>query len=187
MDSDATKNEIKTLLNTMGFAEELVGIETYQGVTSRFSIRVAGDSLKYSSEEKERRIFDNTAEEYSDRREPENHGSHSPRANLLIGNGGSNLTAFEHVLKKIIKKKYGEHYKFTLDINDYQMRKLEDLKQDVKVAAKDVRAYKKHVPLGIMSSFERRIVHLLLAEYPDITTESVGEEPCRRVIIKPYP
>ena len=108
-------------------------------------------------------------------------------ANLLIGERGVNLAALEHLLKKIIHKKTGEGYKFTLDINDYRMKRLEDLKQDVKSAAKEVRLYRKEVPLRPMSSFERRIVHLLLAEYPDITTESIGEESERYVVIKPYP
>src|SRR3989338_2560251 len=91
-------------------------------------------------------------------------------SNLLIGEYGNNLFALEHLLKKCIRR-----------------RGVEDLKQDVKTAAKDVRLYNKEVPLRPMSSFERRIVHLLLAEYPDITTESVGDEPHRRVIIKPFP
>lgn len=108
-------------------------------------------------------------------------------ANMLIGEHGANLAYSEHLLKKIIKKKFGEEFKFTLDINDYRMKRLEDLKQDVKSAAKEVRLYQKEVPLRSMSSFERRIVHLLLAEYPDITTESIGQEPERRVVIKPYP
>lgn len=108
-------------------------------------------------------------------------------ANLLIGERGANLAALEHLLKKMIQKKAGEGHKFTLDINDYRMKRLEDLKQDVKSAAKEVRLYRKEVPLRPMSSFERRIVHLLLAEYPDITTESIGGEPERFVVIKPYP
>lgn len=108
-------------------------------------------------------------------------------ANMLIGERGGNLAALEHVLKSLIRKKYGELVKFTLDINDYRMKRLEDLKQDVKSAAKEVRLYRKEVSLRPMSAFERRIVHLLLAEYPDITTESIGQEPERRVVIKPYP
>ncbi len=108
-------------------------------------------------------------------------------SNLLIGERGNNIFALEHLLKKCMRSKNGDDMKFTLDINDYRMKKMEDLKQDVKTAAKDVRLYKKEVPLRPMSSFERRIVHLLLAEYPDITTESIGEEPMRRVIIKPFP
>ncbi|MBI3631219.1 MAG: hypothetical protein HY221_02680 [Candidatus Sungbacteria bacterium] len=108
-------------------------------------------------------------------------------ANMLIGEHGDNLAALEHVLRKVLVKKYGREAQFTLDINDYRLKHLEDLKQDVKDAAKAVRIQKKEVPLRPMSSFERRIVHLLLAEYPDIATESVGQEPERRVVIKPYP
>lgn len=108
-------------------------------------------------------------------------------ANMLIGEMGNNLSALEHILKRIIQKKYEGEFKFTLDINDYRIKRLEDLKQDVKSAAREVRMYRREVPLRSMSSFERRIVHLLLAEYPDITTESVGQEPERRVVIKPYP
>ena len=106
-------------------------------------------------------------------------------ANMLIGEHGNNLVAIEHLLKKILKKRYNDEEKFTLDINDYRMKRLEELKQDVKIAAKEVRTMHKEVPLRPMSSFERRIVHLLLAEYPDIATESTGEDPDRRVIIKP--
>lgn len=108
-------------------------------------------------------------------------------ASMLIGERGANLAALEHLLRKVAQKKYGEDQRFTLDINDYRMRGLEDLKQDVKAAAKEVRRGKREVPLRPMSSFERRIVHLLLAEYPDIATESIGQEPERRVVIKPYP
>lgn len=107
-------------------------------------------------------------------------------ARMLIGERGANLAALEHIVRKIAQKKYGADTHLTLDINDYRMRRMEDLKQDVKVAAKEVRLYNRPVPLRPMTSFERRIVHLLLAEYPDIATESSGEEPERRVIIKPY-
>lgn len=108
-------------------------------------------------------------------------------ASMLIGERGANLAALEHVLRKIAQKKYGAETRFTLDLNDYRMRRIEDLKQDVKAAAKEVRTRRRPVPLRPMSSFERRIVHLLLEEYPDITTESEGTDEERRVMIKPYP
>lgn len=107
-------------------------------------------------------------------------------ARMLIGERGANLAALEHILRKIIQKKHGADAHFTLDVNDYRMRRLEDLKQDVKSAAKEVRTHGRSVPLRPMTSFERRIVHLLLAEYPDITTESSGVEPERKVVIKPF-
>jgi spoIIIJ-associated protein len=38
-----------------------------------------------------------------------------------------------------------------------------------------------------MPAYERRIIHLEIAERGDVTSESIGEEPERRVVIKPYP
>ncbi|MFZ5559578.1 MAG: R3H domain-containing nucleic acid-binding protein, partial [Patescibacteria group bacterium] len=56
----------------------------------------------------------------------------------------------------------------------------------LKVAQK-VRRTKKPVILEPMSAYERRFIHLRLAEYPDITTESIGEEPERKVVVRLYP
>ena len=164
MNTDAIKNEIKDLFGQMGFNGDLEDIEIHEGGANRVNLRVQNTT---SLEDEQ--------------------GSRIPQTNMLIGEYGINLAALEYVIKRILRKKYNEEFKFTLDINDYRMRRLEDLKQDVKVAAKEVRMYKKEVPLRAMSSFERRIVHLLLAEYPDIATESFGQEPERRVVIKPYP
>lgn len=198
-DNETIRQEIIKLLDQMGFGNEVEDVEIHQGVTRRFTIHIRGADNELMENENEGR---------------------TPYTNLLIGERGNNLVALEHLLKKIIQKKYGEETSaslatqektneiktemdesvklpeggfvspargFTLDINDYRVRRLEFLKQDVKVAAKEARVHKKGVMLSPMSSFERRIVHMLLAEYPDITTESVGEEPSRRVIIKPYP
>ncbi len=152
MDTDFIKNEIRVLLNVMGFGGDIDAIEVHLGAAVRYSVYVRG------------------------------------KVSMLIGERGNNLIAVEHILKKIISKKKGEEeQRFTLDINDYRMKRLEDLKQDVKNAAREGRLYHRESPLRPMSSFERRIVHLLLAEYPDITTESIGADQDRRVIIKPYP
>ena len=148
---ETVKNEVRTVLERMGYGSAVETIESYRGATSRVCVRVRGD------------------------------------ARLLIGERGANLAAAEHLVRKIVQKKYGEESRFSLDINDYRVRRLEDLKQDVKAAAKEVRLTGSAVPLRPMTSFERRIVHLLLAEYPDIATESTGPEPERRVVIKPYP
>lgn len=185
MDPEIIKQEIKTLLEHMSFRDDVESIEAHQGMTSRFSVRLRSlaegtglrDSLKSFWEEQEGK----------EEERPDHTYTAGSFVNMLIGEHGANLAALEHILKKIIKKKYGDDQKFTLDINDYRMKRLEDLKQDVKAAAKEVRLYQKEVPLRSMSAFERRIVHLLLAEYPDIATESVGQEPDRRVVIKPYP
>jgi predicted RNA-binding protein Jag len=153
----------------MGFGDEIEAVDVHQGSTNRFSVRLKEQDFVESS---------GVEEEFS--RRPSS-------SNLLIGERGGNLVALEYLLKRVLRKKLGEEFRFALDLNDYRMRRLEDLKQDVKSAAKEARTYQRDVPLRPMSSFERRIVHLLLAEYPDITTESIGAEPERRVVIKSYP
>lgn len=179
METERIIVEIKTLLAAMGFGDEVQEVSVHQGATIRISIRLRERELRRMSEE-------TVSAESGDGRLPAGQAG-MPATSALIGERGSNLGAIEHIVKKVIRKKYGEENKFTLDINDYRMRRLDDLKQDVKVAAKEVRLYGKQVPLRPMSSFERRIVHLLLAEYPDIATESIGREPSRLVVIKPYP
>ncbi|MBI4224747.1 MAG: hypothetical protein HY617_00275 [Candidatus Sungbacteria bacterium] len=175
METERITTEIKTLLAAMGFGDEVQDISVHQGATTRISVRVR-EPGHIGPDIRDRDMLS------------EESGEHEASVtSMLIGERGNNLGSIEHIVKKIIRKKYGEEQKFTLDINDYRMRRLDDLKQDVKTAAKEVRLYGKQVPLRPMSSFERRIVHLLLAEYPDIATESIGREPSRMVVIKPYP
>lgn len=106
---------------------------------------------------------------------------------LLIGENGKNLISLNHIIKKIASRKLGESVDFSLDVNDYQTKKTEELKNLARVNAQRVRYFKKEVALRPMSSFERRIVHICLADYPDIITASQGKEPERQVVIQPYP
>jgi len=111
-------------------------------------------------------------------------------ANALIGNNGQNLSSFSHIIKKIAEvklRKSGvlEPLQFSVDVNDYQLKKTDELKSLAKMNAQRVRYFKKEVVLPHMNSYERRIVHTALAEYPDINTESVGEGEERKIIIRP--
>lgn len=160
------RNEIYDFFQRMGFGNDIETVEIHDRGTCRLCVRVKNSP---SAEHENKRPL------------------HVPQSHMLIGERGSTLAAIEYVIKRIVRKKYKDAQKFTLDINDYRVRRLEDLKQDIKTAAKAVRMYQREVPLRPMPSFERRIVHLLLAEYPDITTHSIGQEPERRVVIKPYP
>lgn len=111
-------------------------------------------------------------------------------AGILIGEKGQNLVALSHLIKKMaeceFKKKNLENIQFLLDINDYQAKRIEELKNIAKMAAQRVRYFKKEIEMEPMTSYERRIIHSALSEYPDIITESLGEEPERRVVIKLY-
>ena len=108
-------------------------------------------------------------------------------ARLLIGVRARNLWALEYLIKRLIEREHPEASGFFLDVNGYRLHHLEELKAEAKDMAKKVRLYRTELALKPMSPFERRIVHMALAEYPDIITESVGEGEGRRIVIKPYP
>lgn len=106
---------------------------------------------------------------------------------ILIGERGQTLGEVQHLLKAILRRKIDEEFYINLDINDYKKKKKEYLKELATSVADQVSLSKRERILGPMPSFERRIIHLELAERKDVTTESLGQEPDRRVIIRPYP
>jgi len=100
---------------------------------------------------------------------------------------GETILEIQHLLKAILKKKTKENFYLDLDINDYKKKKIKYLEELAKSVADEVALTKKEKILDPMPAYERRIIHLVLAERSDVTTESIGKEPNRRVVIKPYP
>lgn len=106
---------------------------------------------------------------------------------ILIGEEGKILLQIQHLLNVIFKKKMKQDFYIDIDIGGYKKRKIEYLKELARAVADEVSLTKKEKILEPMPAFERRIIHLELASRPDVTTESIGKEPKRRVVIKPYP
>ena len=107
---------------------------------------------------------------------------------ILIGEGGQTLAEIQHLLKAILKRKViEENFYIDLDINNYKKKKIEYLKELARSAADEVALTKKEKTLLPMPAYERRIVHLELASRADVTTESIGQELERKVVISPYP
>jgi len=105
----------------------------------------------------------------------------------LIGEKGKTLFEIQHLLNAILKKKMGEEIFLDLDIGGYKEKKIKYLKELARSVADEVALTKKERILEPMPAYERRIIHLELASRPDVTTESIGKEPKRRVVIRPYP
>lgn len=108
-------------------------------------------------------------------------------ASRLIGQSGSNLNDLQRILRLLVSKQTPEPPLFLLDINGYREKREAFLKELAREIAEQVNKTKKSVMFQPMSSYERRIIHLELAEKSDIVTESIGEEPERRVVVRPYP
>ena len=105
---------------------------------------------------------------------------------ILIGEGGQTLVEIQRLLKAILKRKIETLFYIDLDINNYKKKKIEYLKEMARSVADEVALIKKEKALSPMPPYERRIIHLELAERSDVITESIGEEPERKIIIKPH-
>lgn len=105
-------------------------------------------------------------------------------SSYLIGQYGINLQALQHLARVIVRKKTAEKSDFILDINSYRQEKNESIASLAKNAAQRVILEGKEVVLHPMSPYERRLVHMELAENKQIKTESIGEGEKRQVIIK---
>ena len=104
---------------------------------------------------------------------------------ILIGEKGRTLIEIQHLLKIILNKKLEKTFYIDLDINGYKKKKVEYLKSLAKDLADEVSLTKKEKILFPMPSYERRIIHLELADREDVVTESQGEGFDRKVMIKP--
>jgi spoIIIJ-associated protein len=104
---------------------------------------------------------------------------------ILIGEKGQTLFEIQHILKIIFRREILENFYVDLDINDYKKRKIEYLKEMARSVADEVALTKEEKVLSSMPAYERRIIHLEIAERHDVTSESIGEGPERRVVIKP--
>jgi spoIIIJ-associated protein len=103
---------------------------------------------------------------------------------ILIGQNGQTLFEIQHLLRIIIKKSYENPVQFDLDINEYKKKKMEYLKETARTVADEVFLSKKNHIFEPMSSYERRVIHLELANRSDVTTESIGEGGERHIMVK---
>ena len=104
---------------------------------------------------------------------------------LLIDDKGKNLKSFEYLAKLITSKKLNQKITLIIDLNDFLEKRNNKISELARLVAKKVETTQKAYTLRPMSAYERRLIHLELAAWPNIITESIGEEPRRRVTIKP--
>lgn len=108
----------------------------------------------------------------------------TPDSAILIGEHGDRLLALNHIVKRIVERTYPEISSFMIDINDYQKRRIDDIRSKAHMLAERARYFKSAVEMDPMSSYERMIVHAEFTEAEDIKTESTGQGRERRVIIR---
>lgn len=104
---------------------------------------------------------------------------------VLIGQHGVGLFSFQHLIQTIIRRKYRNHTDFSIDVNRYWKEKKGHLRRDAEEAAREAVATGRPVALRPMSSYERKVVHAVLADHERVETESIGKGESRKVVVRP--
>ena len=104
---------------------------------------------------------------------------------ILIGRHGQTLSCLQYIVRLIVAHQTEAWVPITIDVEGYKQRRYEALQALAWRMAEQVKARRVSVTLKPMSAYERRIIHLTLADHPDVTTQSIGEGEARRVVIWP--
>jgi spoIIIJ-associated protein len=104
---------------------------------------------------------------------------------VLIGRRSETLSAFQYVASLIIGKETEQFIQLTVDVEGYRERREKQLIQMAKRMADQVAKSGRRQTLEPMPSDERRIIHIALRDHPQVTTESTGDDPYRKVTIIP--
>jgi spoIIIJ-associated protein len=103
----------------------------------------------------------------------------------LIGRKGERLSALQHLVNLMLSRQMGAWTRVLVDVEDYRGRRERQLREIAERAAQRVVETGKMLQLEPMPALERRWVHLALKSNPDVSTQSIGEEPNRRIVVLP--
>jgi len=103
----------------------------------------------------------------------------------LIGRKGERLSALQHLLNLMLSKQMGEWTRILVDVEGYRGRRERQLREIAQRAAQRVEETGRMLQLEPMSALERRWIHLALRSDARVATQSIGEEPERRVVVLP--
>jgi spoIIIJ-associated protein len=102
---------------------------------------------------------------------------------ILIGRRGQTLACLEYITKLIVVGRLKAWLPLTVDVGGYKKRRRDSLQRLALYLAEQVKSRRRPITMEPMPADERRIVHLTLADNPDVTTQSIGEGEGRKVVI----
>ena len=104
---------------------------------------------------------------------------------ILVGRRGQTLASLQHIVRVIIGHQMDSWLPIIIDVEGYKQRRYKALQDLALRMAEQVKANKIPFTLEPMPAYERRIIHLTLAEHPGVTTQSIGEGESRKAVILP--
>jgi spoIIIJ-associated protein len=112
-------------------------------------------------------------------------GQERDELGALIGRKGERLSALQHLVNLMLSREMGAWTRVLVDVEDYRGRRERQLREIANRAASRVVETGKMLQLEPMPALERRWIHLALRDNADVATQSIGEEPNRRVVVVP--
>jgi spoIIIJ-associated protein len=103
---------------------------------------------------------------------------------VLIGRRGQALTSLQYIVRLIVAEKFKTWVSINIDVAGYKKRRYESLKNLAFRLADQVKTSHRSINLEPMPPDERRIIHITLADHPDVTTQSIDEGERRKVIVQ---
>ena len=104
---------------------------------------------------------------------------------ILIGRRGQTLATLQYMLRLMVSHQTKVWTPIVIDVEGYKQRRSEALQALAVRMAEQVRTRGTPFTLEPMPAYERRIIHLALADHPNVTTQSIGEGDLRKVVIQP--
>ena len=108
----------------------------------------------------------------------------SDNNSILIGKNGKNVAALQLLIRQMVNSKLKDSIGILIDVGNYKEKRVKSIEYLAKKLAREAYKTKTEVTMDSMNSYERRIVHAVLADDKYVYTESIGEEPNRKVVIK---
>lgn len=102
---------------------------------------------------------------------------------FLIGQHGDTLRAIQFLTSAALRSNDFEYTRVNLDVADYKRHRQDRLARQVEKWVDEIRSSKEEMALRPMNAADRRIVHKVVGEYSDLSTESQGEGRDRHVVI----
>jgi len=104
--------------------------------------------------------------------------------NQLVGRDGEVLEALQELTRLAVHRETGQRSRLMLDISGHRAGKRERLEKLAAEIVTRVKESGESEALEPMSPFERKVVHDAVAEVDGVVSESEGEEPQRRVVVR---
>jgi spoIIIJ-associated protein len=104
---------------------------------------------------------------------------------ILIGRRGQTLSCLQYMVRIIVGHQKNVWLPIVIDVEGYKQRRCNALQTMALRIADQVTQKREPFALEPMPAFDRRVIHMTLADHPEVTTESSGEDEARRVVIIP--